>query len=154
MSHVKAQYDAQLPAALERACAPFGGFAALVKPGERIGVKVNLLRAAPPEKVVTTHPETLRAVLRAIKAAGATPFVGDSPGGPGRERQVRRGYEVSGMAAVCREEDVELLVPDADVVDSPRPTAACFAPSPWGAAGPQPTASSRWVRSRRTGSCA
>ncbi len=132
VSHVKAQYDAELPAALERACAPFGGFGALVKPGERIGVKVNLLRAAPPEKVVTTHPETLRAVLRAIKAAGATPFVGDSPGGPGRERQVRRGYEVSGMAAVCREEDVELLVPDADVVELAAPDGRLFRTFPVG----------------------
>ncbi|HUK76749.1 MAG TPA: DUF362 domain-containing protein [Thermoleophilia bacterium] len=132
VGHVKAAYGPDLPAALERACAPFGGFGALVKPGERIGVKVNLLRAAPPEKVVTTHPESLRAVLRALKAAGATPFVGDSPGGPGRERQVRRGYEVSGMAAVCREEDVELLVPDTDVVELATPAGRLFRSFPVG----------------------
>ncbi len=132
VSHVKAQYDAGLPAALERACAPFGGWSALVSPGERIGVKVNLLRAAPPEKVVTTHPETLRAVLRALKAAGATPFVGDSPGGPGTERRVSRAYEVSGMAAVCREEDVELLVPDTDVVGLAAPGGRLYRSFPVG----------------------
>jgi len=132
VGHVKARYDDGLPAALERVVAPFGGFAALVSPGERIGVKVNLLRAAAPEKVVTTHPETLRAVLRALKAAGAVPFVGDSPGGPGRERLVRRGYEVSGMAAVCRDEDVELVVPDTDVVELPTPDGHLFHSFPVG----------------------
>ena len=126
VSHVKAEYGPGLPAALERVCEPLGGFGALVHPGERIGVKVNLLRAAAPEKVVTTHPETLRAVLLAIKAAGATPFVGDSPGGPGRERLVRRAYEMSGMATVCREEDVELLVPDLDVVELATPDGHLF----------------------------
>ncbi len=132
VSHVKAQYGPGLPEALERACAPFGGFGALVHPGERIGIKVNLLRAAAPEKVVTTHPETLRAVLLAVKAAGATPFVGDSPGGPGRERLVRRAYEMSGMAAVCRDEDVELLVPDLDVVELATPAGRLFRSFPVG----------------------
>jgi len=132
VSHVKAEYGPGLPAALERVCEPLGGFGALVHPGERIGVKVNLLRAAAPEKVVTTHPETLRAVLLAIKAAGATPFVGDSPGGPGRERLVRRAYEMSGMATVCREEDVELLVPDLDVVELATPDGHLFRSFPVG----------------------
>jgi uncharacterized protein (DUF362 family)/Pyruvate/2-oxoacid:ferredoxin oxidoreductase delta subunit len=132
VSHVKAQYGPGLPAALGRACAPFGGFSDLVHPGERIGVKVNLLRAAPPEKVVTTHPETLRAVLRALKAVGATPFVGDSPGGPGTERRVSRAYEITGMAAVCREEDVELLVPDSDVVELAAPDGRLFRTFPVG----------------------
>jgi uncharacterized protein (DUF362 family) len=132
VSHVKAQYGAGLPAALERACAPFRGWGALVSPGERIGVKVNLLRAAAPEKVVTTHPETLRAVLRALKAAGATPFVGDSPGGPGTERRVTRAYEIAGMAAVCREEGVELLVPDGDVVELATPDGRLFRSFPVG----------------------
>ena len=81
---------------------------------------------------MTTHPETLRAVLRALKAAGATPFVGDSPGGPGTERQVSRGYEVSGMAAVCREEDVELLVPDTDVVELATPDGRLYRSFPVG----------------------
>ena len=52
VSHVKASYGPELEAALERAAAPFGGFGALVAPGERIGVKVNLLRGAPPEQAL------------------------------------------------------------------------------------------------------
>ena len=132
VAHVKAQYDPQLAGALERAAAPFGGFGALVGPGERIGVKVNLLRGAAPEKVVTTHPDTLRAVLRALKAAGAVPFVGDSPGGPGLERRVQRAYETSGMAAVCRDEGVELVYPDNDVTELATPDGRLFKSFPVG----------------------
>jgi uncharacterized protein (DUF362 family)/Pyruvate/2-oxoacid:ferredoxin oxidoreductase delta subunit len=132
VSHVKAQYGPALPDALERAAAPFGGFGAQVKPGERIGVKVNLLRGAPPEKVVTTHPETLRAVLRAIKAAGATPFVADSPGGPGTERRVGRAYEVTGIAGVCRDEGVELVFPDNDVTELGAPEGRLYRSFPVG----------------------
>ena len=132
VGHVEAQYGAGLPAALERACAPFGGFGALVSPGERIGVKLNMLRPAPPEKVVTTHPETLRAVLRALKAAGAKPFVGDSPGGPGTERRIMRAYDLAGVTAVCRDEAVELVVPDNDVVDLATPNGRLYRSFPVG----------------------
>ena len=80
VSHVKAQHGPGLDASLARLVEPFGGWPALVSPGERVAVKINLLRGAPPENAVSTHPETLRAVLRAVKAAGGEPFVADSPG--------------------------------------------------------------------------
>lgn len=101
-----------LAAAIERGVAPFGGWAALVKPGERIAVKVNLLRGAAPEKAVTTNPETLRCVLRALKAAGAQPFVADSPGGPGTRGIAMRAYKASGLLAVCDQEQVEAVWAD------------------------------------------
>lgn len=119
--HLKAAYGPDLERAVERAVAPFGGWGALVSPGERIAVKPNLLRAAPPEKVVTTNPETLRAVLRGIKAAGAVPFVADSPGGPTSARSVARGFRISGMTPVCEDEGVEIVFADDDIVDLPAP---------------------------------
>ena len=109
VSHVKATHGAGLDASLERLVEPFGGWAALVSPGERIAVKVNLLRAAPPEKAVTTHPETLRGVLRAIKAAGGEPFVADSPGGPNGPAKVARAYKMSGIAEACAAEGVTIV---------------------------------------------
>jgi uncharacterized protein (DUF362 family) len=124
--HLKAAYGPGLESAVERAVAPFGGWSALVAPGERIAVKPNLLRAAPPEKVVTTNPETLRTVLRGIKAAGAVPFVADSPGGPTSARSVARAFRVSGMAAVCDEEGVETIFADDDVVDLPAPNGRLY----------------------------
>jgi uncharacterized protein (DUF362 family)/ferredoxin len=126
VSHVTAKHGAGLPAAVERLVAPFGGWQALASPGERIAVKINVLRGAAPERAVTTHPETLRAVLRALIARGAQPFVADSPGGPGTTALVHRAYRTSGIAAVCTEEDVELVVADADLTELSAPDGRLF----------------------------
>ena len=127
VAHVtQAQHGDALAAALERAVAPFGGWGALARPGERIAVKVNLLRAAAPERAVCTNPETLRLVLRALKSVGARPFVADSPGGPGATSLVRRTLRVSGIASVCEQEGVEALVADEQVTELAAPAAKLF----------------------------
>jgi uncharacterized protein (DUF362 family)/Pyruvate/2-oxoacid:ferredoxin oxidoreductase delta subunit len=109
VSHVRAGHGPGLDASVERLVEPFGGWAAIVEPGERIAVKINLLRAAPPEKAVTTHPETLGCVLRALKAAGAEPFVADSPGGHNGPAKVARAYKLSGIADLCAAEGVQIV---------------------------------------------
>lgn len=109
VSHVLARHGQGFDASLERLVEPFGGWSAVVAVGERVAVKVNLLRAAPPEKAVTTHPETLACVLRALKAAGADPFVADSPGGPNGPAKVARAYKISGIADVCAAEHVQIV---------------------------------------------
>jgi uncharacterized protein (DUF362 family)/NAD-dependent dihydropyrimidine dehydrogenase PreA subunit len=119
--HLTAEYGPDLQESIERAVAPFGGWSALVSPGERIAVKVNLLRAAAPEKVVTTNPETLRCVLRGITSAGGAPFVADSPGGPSSQRSNARAFRISGMTPVCEQEGVEIVYADDDLVDLPSP---------------------------------
>ena len=121
VSHVKAAHGPGLDASLARLVEPFGGWAAIVAPGERVAVKVNLLRAAPPEKAVTTHPETLACVLRAVKAAGAEPFVADSPGGPNGPAKVARAYKMSGIADVCADLQVQIvdIEDDRDVLQAP-----------------------------------
>ncbi len=49
--------------------------------GKRVLLKPNILRDAPPERALSTHPEFVRAVLRYVKKAGAARIlVGDSPG--------------------------------------------------------------------------
>ena len=115
VSHVRAEHGAQLPDAIARLARPFGGWQAVVAPGETIAVKVNLLRGAAPEAAVTTHPETLRAVLRALKAAGAVPFVADSPGGLNGPAKVARAYRMSGISPVCEQEGVQIV----DIEDVP-----------------------------------
>lgn len=57
-----------------------GGISSFIKKGERVLLKPNLLSAKPKEKAVTTHPSTVEAVIRLVKDAGASPFIGDSPG--------------------------------------------------------------------------
>ncbi len=132
VSHVDAAYGPGLPQAVERVVAPFGGWSALVKPGERICVKVNLLRAAPPEKAVCTHPDMLQAVLQGLKAAGAVPFVADSPGGRATARTLDRAYRISGMRRVCDDEGVEIVSADDDVVELQTPDGLLFRGFPVG----------------------
>jgi uncharacterized protein (DUF362 family)/Pyruvate/2-oxoacid:ferredoxin oxidoreductase delta subunit len=109
VSHVRAAHGPGLAAAVERLVQPFGGWSAIVSPGQRVAVKVNLLRAAPPEAAVCTHPETLRCVLRALKECGAVPFVADSPGGLNGPAKVARAFKLSGISDVCVAEGVPVI---------------------------------------------
>lgn len=92
--------------ALDEAMALLGGWGAFVRPGQRVLIKPNLLSDRAPEDAVTTHPEVVRAVVRAVKAQGAVALVGDSPASA---VTVQRIWERSGVAAVCREEGAELI---------------------------------------------
>lgn len=102
--------------ALDAALAPLGGMAAFVSTGQSVLLKVNLLSRATPERAVTTHPEVVRALIRAVRRCGALPFVGDSPGGPNTPAMVKRVWEESGIGQVCTEEDVALVLFDDDRV--------------------------------------
>jgi len=82
-----------------------GGMGRFVSKGERILLKPNLLTAKPADSAVTTHPSVVRALIRLVKEAGATPFVGDSPA-IGKPRKVA---EKSGILEVCKEEGVEFI---------------------------------------------
>jgi len=55
----------------------------LIKPGQKILLKPNLLTSLSPDKGATTHPEIVKAIADGVKDLGALPFIGDSPGGTG-----------------------------------------------------------------------
>lgn len=84
-----------------------GGISLFVKPGEKILLKPNLLSPKEPERAVTTHPAVVKSVIKLVKSAGAIPVVGDSPGGGIRD--IENLWEKTGMAAICKEENVELI---------------------------------------------
>jgi uncharacterized protein (DUF362 family)/NAD-dependent dihydropyrimidine dehydrogenase PreA subunit len=86
--------------ALDALLAPLGGMAAFVHPGQKVLLKPNMLAGRAPEKAVTTHPEILRAVIRAARAAGGIISVGDSPGVGAPEQVARR----CGLLSVIEEE--------------------------------------------------
>ncbi|MDD3024142.1 MAG: DUF362 domain-containing protein, partial [Syntrophomonadaceae bacterium] len=69
----------KVKAAVEKGLELIGGLNRLVKPGEKILLKPNLLTAEPPEKCVTTHPAVFKAVAEAFIATGAILSYGDSP---------------------------------------------------------------------------
>ena len=74
-------YDIQIiRAAIGRLLAPLGGIGRFVAPGQRVLVKPNMLSAKNPDAAVTTHPSLVQAVCELVTEAGATAFVGDSPG--------------------------------------------------------------------------
>lgn len=92
--------------AIDGLMARLGGMGAFVQPGQRVLIKPNLLTDARPEEAVTTHPEVIRAVIRSVKGAGASPWVGDSPA---NVVDLARVWDKTGMAAVCGEESVPLV---------------------------------------------
>ena len=81
---------------IETLLAPLGGIERFVKKKEKVLLKVNLLSAKDPEKAVTTHPEFVRAVAKAVKKAGGEPFIGDSPAGTFSKRSLTKAYGAQG----------------------------------------------------------
>ena len=73
-----------------------------VKPGMRIGVKLNLCAAKKPEAAATTHPVPAAELTRMLKERGAEVVLGDSPGGPFIPALMHRTYEAAGMR-LCEE---------------------------------------------------
>lgn len=94
----------------------------LIKPGQRVILKPNLLQAQPPEKAVTTHPALVAAVAKWVRKLGAIPIIADSPG-PGHlfnARNLRRLYQVTGMT-IAAEEGGAALNYDVGTVRVPYP---------------------------------
>ena len=105
VSIVKATYS---DPRIETLLAPLGGMAFFVKKNEKVLLKVNLLSAKEPEKAVTTHPEFVRAVAKAVREAGGKPYIGDSPSGPFSKRNLKKAYRRSGIENLAKEEDIPL----------------------------------------------
>ncbi|AFY68299.1 DUF362 domain-containing protein [Geitlerinema sp. PCC 7407] len=83
-----------LRASLEALLAPLGGMGAIVKPGDRVLLKPNLLTGARPTKECVTRPEVVACVAQMVREAGGEPFLGDSPAfGSARGVAEANGYK-------------------------------------------------------------
>ena len=89
--------------AVDAIFAQFGGVTAVVKPGQRVLIKVNLLMKRKPEQATTTHPEVAYAIVRAVQRAGAIAILADSPGGPYTKGMLDGIYNTCGMTSVASE---------------------------------------------------
>ena len=105
VSIIKATYS---DPGIETLLTPLGGMEQFIKKNEKVLLKVNLLSAKTPEKAVTTHPEFVRAVAKAVKEAGGEPYIGDSPSGPFSKRNLNKAYRRSGLENLAGEEEVPL----------------------------------------------
>ena len=87
-----------------------GGMQRFAHSGEKIVLKVNLLREARPEAAVTTHPSVVAVVARLAKQEGATPIIADSPGGGYRysAKTLDKIYRTCGMHQAARQAEVEV----------------------------------------------
>jgi len=94
--------------AIEALLAPLGGMERFVAKKESVLLKVNLLSSKGPEKAVTTHPDFVRAVARAVRAAGGEPYIGDSPAGTFSKRSLTKAYKRSGLAKLADEAEIDL----------------------------------------------
>jgi uncharacterized protein (DUF362 family) len=68
-----------LAIALAQLLSPLGGITAIVKPGDRVLLKPNLLTGARPTKECVTRPELICCVAKMVQDACGKPFLGDSP---------------------------------------------------------------------------
>ncbi len=90
--------------AVEKAVGALGGIEKFVKKGDKVLLKPNLLRTAPADKAVCTHPEALRAAIRLVKTASpSVVWVGDSPAVHKAESVAKK----CGLWDVVAEEGVE-----------------------------------------------
>jgi len=103
-----AAYSADaLDMALDSAISAAGGWPEKIRGAGKVLLKPNLLTARPPEHAVTTHPEFLRAAIRALRKAGVEKIsVGDSPAG---SHPWNKLWEVTGTASAAAAEGAELL---------------------------------------------
>lgn len=87
-------YDLKLlRASLEKLLEPLGGMAGIVKPGDRVLLKPNLLTGARPTKECVTRPELVCCAAKMVLEAGGKPFMGDGPAfGSARGVAVANGY--------------------------------------------------------------
>ena len=89
--------------AVRKCVGHLGGMANFVKPGQSVLLKPNLLRGAPPEKAVVTHPEVVRAVALLAGEAGGKVSLGDSPS----IQQLAATLPKSGYAGFMREMEIK-----------------------------------------------
>jgi uncharacterized protein (DUF362 family)/NAD-dependent dihydropyrimidine dehydrogenase PreA subunit len=91
---------------LLQAVQPFGGFEAIISPGQKVLIKPNLLAAAAPAESVTTHPAVVRALVEMVQEAGGKVYIGDNPGSDDQ----KKALFLSGLQAVIDQTGAEMLI--------------------------------------------
>ncbi|MEA4848090.1 MAG: DUF362 domain-containing protein [Clostridiaceae bacterium] len=76
--------------------------------GSRVLIKTNLLMRKNPEDAVTTHPAVIEAIVGYLQDIGCRVIIGDSPGGPFTEWNLKSVYKAAGMYEVAERTGCEL----------------------------------------------
>ena len=85
-----------------------GGLERIIKPGDRVLLKANILAARPPEDAVTTHPAIITAMCELVSDIGGFPIVGDGSGitHPGATAEALKISGIEDAAKKCGAEIV------------------------------------------------
>ena len=98
-------YDKELVKnSLDKAIDEIDGLS-FVKEGMTVGLKLNLVGAAAPEKAVTTHPMIARRLCERLTEMGAKVVIGDSPGGVFNKSYVFGIYKACGLLELEKDFD-------------------------------------------------
>ena len=92
--------------AILRSLELIGGIERIIKPGDSVLLKVNVIIGYPPERAATTHPAVVGAMTEIVREAGGIPWVGDSSGAHGYTAQ---SLELSGIKKACEEYGGKLI---------------------------------------------
>ncbi len=96
--------------AVQGAVDAIGGIKKVVKRGDKVFIKPNLVVPLPRESGTVTDPEVVRAVIKLVKEAGASQImVGDAPVFIYKSR---KAFEVTGMKEVVEDEEAEAVYLD------------------------------------------
>lgn len=90
--------------------------------GSRVLLKTNLLMRKSPEDAVTTHPAVVEAIVGYLQNIGCKVIIGDSPGGPFTEWNLKSVYKAAGMIEVTERTGCELNY-DTSVLEISNPEA-------------------------------
>lgn len=92
---------------VRRAVEALGGMGRFVRKGERVLVKPNIGFATPPEQGATTHPDTVREVIRLCLAAGAAEvLVTDYP-----TTDPDHAFRITGIGKAAEEAGARVILP-------------------------------------------
>lgn len=80
----------------------------IIKQGDTVVVKPNLIMRRRPDEATTTHPEFVAAIIRAVKRRGGTAVIADSPGGPYTKQLLNLVYVTTGMEKIAKREEAQL----------------------------------------------
>lgn len=113
-------------AAIEESLKPLGGLQSVVKKGDRVLIKLNLLTSKKPDEATTTHPAMARAVVQMVQELGGIPVLGDSPGGRNTPGSIKALMNKTGMQAVADETGCEIVSFEEDTVEVTSDTARTY----------------------------
>ncbi len=108
--------EAEILKGLRQSIDLIGGIEAIVKRGNRVLLKPNLLQGKPPEKAVTTHPSIVKGMVRIVREAGGIPLIGDSPS----IGSCLRAAEKAGIRRVAEEMNCPLAELDRPILPEKR----------------------------------